>query len=272
MRWSRGSLARHGGCARGRAGTAARRPAHRRPDRRRASPPTPASPTSAARTGVWTKNPAAEKASHIQHYVADPEVRRRAWQRRIEARAPCAPNAGHRALVELERTGRAAHASSPRTSTGCTRRPGSTPTSSSRSTARCARRRAWRAATGGRWATPSTGCGPARTTRPAERCGGILKSATISSARTCVARGPRSGPDAAAGGCDVLLAVGTTLARLPGGRRRAHRAGERARASSSSTASRRRSTTSPTSSSAARSARCCPRCVGGNAPIRWRDC
>ena len=30
--------------------------------------------------GVWTRNPEAEKQSTIQHYVADPEVRRRAWR------------------------------------------------------------------------------------------------------------------------------------------------------------------------------------------------
>ena len=29
--------------------------------------------------GVWTRNPAAEKASNIQFYLADPEVRRAAW-------------------------------------------------------------------------------------------------------------------------------------------------------------------------------------------------
>jgi NAD-dependent deacetylase len=54
--------------------------------------------------GVWTKNPKAEKLSNIQHYMADPEVRRLAWQSRLEHPAWSAkPNAGHRALVELER-------------------------------------------------------------------------------------------------------------------------------------------------------------------------
>ncbi len=56
--------------------------------------------------GVWTKNPKAEKLSNIQHYMADPEVRRLAWQSRLEHPAWSAtPNAGHRALVELERRG-----------------------------------------------------------------------------------------------------------------------------------------------------------------------
>ena len=57
--------------------------------------------------GVWTKNPGAEKMATIQHYLAEPDVRRRAWQTRLRAEAWTAmPNDGHRALVELQRQGR----------------------------------------------------------------------------------------------------------------------------------------------------------------------
>lgn len=57
--------------------------------------------------GVWTRNPAAEKLSTIQNYLADPEVRKAAWRSRLENPAWNAqPNAGHRALVELERRGK----------------------------------------------------------------------------------------------------------------------------------------------------------------------
>src|SRR4029453_15401738 len=57
--------------------------------------------------GVWTRDPKAEKMATIQHYVADPEVRKRAWQTRLESPAWTAePNAGHRALVFLERRGK----------------------------------------------------------------------------------------------------------------------------------------------------------------------
>ena len=53
--------------------------------------------------GVWTKNPKAEKLSDIRYYMADPEVRRLAWQSRLDHRAwKAQPNAGHRALVDLE--------------------------------------------------------------------------------------------------------------------------------------------------------------------------
>ena len=34
--------------------------------------------------GVWTKNPAAERLSNIHYYMADPDVRRQAWQHRLE--------------------------------------------------------------------------------------------------------------------------------------------------------------------------------------------
>jgi len=56
--------------------------------------------------GVWTRNPSAEKASTLQHYLADPEVRRAAWQNRLHAPVFAAqPNAGHGAIFELDRRG-----------------------------------------------------------------------------------------------------------------------------------------------------------------------
>jgi NAD-dependent deacetylase len=57
--------------------------------------------------GLWTKNPAAEKASTLQNYLADPDVRCFAWQNRLHSPAWTAvPNSGHRAIYELERQGR----------------------------------------------------------------------------------------------------------------------------------------------------------------------
>src|SRR5262249_50755013 len=56
--------------------------------------------------GVWTRNPEAEKLATLQNYLADPEVRKRSWQSRLESPAwQAKPNAGHRALVVLERRG-----------------------------------------------------------------------------------------------------------------------------------------------------------------------
>ena len=57
--------------------------------------------------GIWTLNPAAERASNLQVYMSDPEVRRANWQ--VMASGvwdEVLPNAGHRTLVELERSGR----------------------------------------------------------------------------------------------------------------------------------------------------------------------
>jgi NAD-dependent deacetylase len=57
--------------------------------------------------GVWTKNPKSEKLSDIRYYMGDPEVRRLAWQSRLEHTAwKAQPNAGHRALLELEKRGK----------------------------------------------------------------------------------------------------------------------------------------------------------------------
>jgi NAD-dependent deacetylase len=53
--------------------------------------------------GVWTKDPAAEKTATLQYYMGDPEVRARAWQNRLRSEMwNATPNAGHRALVDLE--------------------------------------------------------------------------------------------------------------------------------------------------------------------------
>ena len=57
--------------------------------------------------GVWTKSPKAEKLSDIRYYMADPEVRKLAWQSRLDHSAwKAKPNAGHLALAELEKRGK----------------------------------------------------------------------------------------------------------------------------------------------------------------------
>ena len=57
--------------------------------------------------GVWTRDPKAERLSNIHSYMADPEVRRLSWQSRLAHPAWHAqPNAGHAALVALERRGK----------------------------------------------------------------------------------------------------------------------------------------------------------------------
>ena len=58
--------------------------------------------------GLWTRDPAAERASNINVYVSDPEVRRSNWAHRASGAlwADVEPNRGHEALVHLERRGK----------------------------------------------------------------------------------------------------------------------------------------------------------------------
>lgn len=57
--------------------------------------------------GVWTKDPKAERLATLDVYLSDPDVRREAWAKRAAHEAWTAePNSGHRALVDLEKSGR----------------------------------------------------------------------------------------------------------------------------------------------------------------------
>jgi NAD-dependent deacetylase len=56
--------------------------------------------------GLWTRDPAAEKMSSYQVYVADAAVRQRSWQARLAHPAWAAePNAAHLALARLAASG-----------------------------------------------------------------------------------------------------------------------------------------------------------------------
>ncbi|MFD5586779.1 NAD-dependent deacetylase [Streptomyces sp. NPDC127063] len=56
--------------------------------------------------GLWRRDPDAEKLVTYEYYMSDPEIRRRSWRMRRASRALGAePNAAHRAVVELERSG-----------------------------------------------------------------------------------------------------------------------------------------------------------------------
>jgi len=56
--------------------------------------------------GLWRRDPEAEKLVTYEYYMGDPEIRRRSWRMRRENGALRArPNAAHRAVAELERSG-----------------------------------------------------------------------------------------------------------------------------------------------------------------------
>ncbi|HVX19241.1 MAG TPA: Sir2 family NAD-dependent protein deacetylase [Acidimicrobiales bacterium] len=164
--------------------------------------------------GLWTKNPAAEKASDIRYYLADPDVRRAAWQSRVANRdRDIEPNAGHRALVDLEASGRL-HTLVTQNIDGLHQRAGTSPdlvveihgNTVEAVCLMCADRLPMaevldRVAAG----EEDPAC---------RRCGGILKSATISFGQSLVEADLRRA-EAAATASDLLVAVGTTLTVYP---------------------------------------------------------
>ncbi len=164
--------------------------------------------------GVWTRDPAAEKLATIQNYLTDPEVRRRAWRARLEHAAWNAePNAGHRALVALERRG-VLHALITQNVDELHQRAGNAADRVIEVHGTLRRTMCWQC--GERTPMEDT----LARVRAGEadpaclRCGGILKSDTISFGQALVPevidRAMR-----AAGEADLLLAVGSTLQVYP---------------------------------------------------------
>ncbi len=164
--------------------------------------------------GVWTKNPQAEKLSTLHHYLADDAVRKASWRARLDSPAWRAqPNAGHRALAALERRGKL-HALITQNIDELHQRAGNDPARVIEVHGTIRRVMCW-------------GCGERAPMEAAlervrageddphcVRCGGILKSDTISFGQTLV---PEVIARAmlAAGECDLLLAVGTSLQVYP---------------------------------------------------------
>jgi NAD-dependent deacetylase len=164
--------------------------------------------------GLWTKNPAAEKAATLQHYLADPEIRRVAWQNRLATPAWTAePNTGHQAIVDIEAQGRL-HAVITQNIDGLHQKAGNDPEKVIE-------------VHGTVWFTRCWECEDRRPMEQAlERvragdpdpacleCGGIVKSDTISFGQALV---PEVIDQAlrASDECDLLLAVGSTLSVFP---------------------------------------------------------
>lgn len=165
--------------------------------------------------GLWTKNPAAEKASDIRHWVSDPEVRRAAWRSRVESMDQPAPepNAGHRALVDLEASGRVRLLVTQNVD-GLHAEAGADPDRlvEIHGTVR---------------EVACLSCGDRNPTRvvlervrdgeedpTCTRCDGMLKSATISFGQNLVPADLERAEDAARA-CDLLLAIGSTLSVFP---------------------------------------------------------
>jgi NAD-dependent deacetylase len=170
--------------------------------------------------GIWTKDPQAEMLATYDVWVRDAETRRRAWHRRIETRDERhAPNEGHLALVDLERSGRLDVLVTQNVD-GLHRDAGTSPErlveihGSARDAVclRCGDRGPIERV------LDRVAAGDADPTCLVEladgRCAGIIKSATISFGQSLVELDLRRAEHAAAR-CEVLLAVGSTLSVWP---------------------------------------------------------
>ena len=164
--------------------------------------------------GIWTKNPEAEKASNIQNFVSDPEVRKASWRDRLDNRAWSAdPNDGHKALVQLERRNKLV-ALLTQNVDGLHHAAGSSPdkvvevhgTLREVACLECNYRDDMQVALNRvRQGEDDLDC---------PECGGILKSATISFGQSLVQRDLLRA-EAAAQNCDLMIAIGTTLGVYP---------------------------------------------------------
>jgi NAD-dependent deacetylase len=164
--------------------------------------------------GLWTKDPQAEKMATLQHYVADPEVRKRSWRDRLASPAWHAkPNAGHVALVALERCGTLDTLITQNVD-GLHQMAGSSPgrvieihgTMREVTCLACGQRAPMERAL----ARVRAG----EDDPPCRTCGGILKSATISFGQGLV-QDDLLRAQQAAERCDLLLTVGTKLSVYP---------------------------------------------------------
>jgi NAD-dependent deacetylase len=161
---------------------------------------------------VWTTNPGAEKLSDIRYYMADPDVRVAAWQGRLEHPAWTAePSAGHLALADLERMGRLDTLVTQNVD-GLHQQAGSSRVVEIHGTMREVMCMACDERAPMQRALDRVRAGEADP--PCRSCGGILKSATISFGQSLVPEDLDRAQRAAAG-CDVFLAVGTTLTVYP---------------------------------------------------------
>jgi NAD-dependent deacetylase len=164
--------------------------------------------------GVWTKNPAAEKLSTLQNYLAEPEVRKAAWRARVASPTwDAKPNAGHRALVALEQRGKL-HALVTQNIDGLHQKAGHAPERVIEVHGTMHGVTCWGCGWTGPMLPVLERVRAGEDDPPCELCGGILKSATISFGQALVPEVIDRAMHAAAE-ADLLLAVGTSLQVYP---------------------------------------------------------
>ncbi len=164
--------------------------------------------------GLWKRDPAAERASTLQHYLTEPELRKLAWQKRLAAPVFTArPNVGHYAFVELQHRGQLA-AIVTQNIDGLHQAAGTDPAKVIEVHGTALWSRCW-------------GCNDRRPMEqmldrvrageadpPCELCGGIVKSDTILFGQSLVPQVIEAAMVAAE--CsDLVIAVGSTLSVFP---------------------------------------------------------
>ncbi|MEU4092369.1 Sir2 family NAD-dependent protein deacetylase [Streptomyces sp. NPDC026673] len=164
--------------------------------------------------GLWRRDPGAEKLVTYEHYMADPEIRRRSWRMRADSPTLAArPNDAHAAIVRLERSGVAVRVITQNVDglhqmAGLTERKVLELHGTARAVVctRCHDR------------TPMAGALErvlAGEEDPAcAKCGGILKAATVMFGQR-LDPGVLADAMAIAKGCTVFIAVGTSLQVQP---------------------------------------------------------
>jgi NAD-dependent deacetylase len=164
--------------------------------------------------GLWTRSPAAERQSTIQHYLADPQVRQAAWRGRLEHFAWSAkPNRGHLALVELERRGKL-HALITQNVDELHQLAGNSPARVIEVHGTVRRTMCWQCGARGPMQEALERVRAGEADPPCRRCGGILKSDTISFGQALVPEVIDRAMSSAAE-ADLMLAVGSTLQVYP---------------------------------------------------------
>ncbi|SDH77552.1 NAD-dependent deacetylase [Actinokineospora alba] len=162
--------------------------------------------------GLWTKNPDAQRMSNLREYQRDPALRAQTWlARRVHPAWTAEPNAAHLALVRLERGGRLA-AIVTQNIDRLHQRAGSSRVIELHGTI---------------FDTVCLSCAEVRPMRealervaagevdpPCLRCGGILKSATVSFGQA-LDRAVLDEARAVVESADLLMAVGSSLTVQP---------------------------------------------------------
>nr|WP_260408602.1 Sir2 family NAD-dependent protein deacetylase [Planomonospora venezuelensis] len=164
--------------------------------------------------GLWRADPGYQKLVTIDHYLADPDVRRRSWLFRRDSPAwGAGPNPAHLALVELEKAGKLDRIITQNVD-GLHQKAGSDP-------------RRVLELHGNMFGVACTGCAARSTLREAldridagepdpacPECGGILKTTTVMFGEA-LPQETTAEAIRAAERCEVFVAIGTSLQVQP---------------------------------------------------------